>query len=210
MSLIGKSWELMAELGKRTPWGEITLQPLIDDIATVAPEFVRFLKNGGRVVVQQRVFPIWRTVVLGRHQTHDAYIASLEGKGRKIDSWARDTAANITCSLEQIELPLVEVLDKDLGFVGVYTTSEFYARAATFGLYVCPAEVGLALGDQFNDQLIDDHRFLAMEAIADSYGGLLVFIIDRNQVGLGLVTDSGFLERKWGPGDRWVLTTRKP
>lgn len=51
MSLIAKSWELMAELGKRTPWGEIELQPLIDDIANVAPEFVRFLQNGGRVMV---------------------------------------------------------------------------------------------------------------------------------------------------------------
>lgn len=53
MSLIKQSWELMTELAKRTPWGEITLQPLIDDIAQVAPEFVRFLQNGGRVMVGQ-------------------------------------------------------------------------------------------------------------------------------------------------------------
>lgn len=51
MSLIGQSWELMSELAKRTPWGEIKLQALIEDIANVAPEFVRFLRNGGRVVV---------------------------------------------------------------------------------------------------------------------------------------------------------------
>ena len=60
MSLIGQSWELMSELAKRTPWGELTHQPLINDIANVAPEFVRFLKNGGRVIIQAESFRISR------------------------------------------------------------------------------------------------------------------------------------------------------
>lgn len=51
MSLIGQVGELMGELMKRTPWGEIKLQPLIDDITNVASEFIRFLQNGGRVTV---------------------------------------------------------------------------------------------------------------------------------------------------------------
>lgn len=51
MTLIKQSWELMSGLASRVPWGQIKIQPLIDDIANVGPEFVRFLENGGRVQV---------------------------------------------------------------------------------------------------------------------------------------------------------------
>lgn len=210
MSLIGKVAELVGELMKRTPWGDIKLQPLIDDIASVAPEFVRFLENGGRVVVQQRVFPLWRTVVLGRHQTPEAYVASIEGRGRKPNRWARDIATKVACSQQEIELPLVDVLDTDLGFKDVYTTREFYDRAATFGLYPCPAEAGLALADQFDDQPKGDYRRIAMDAIADSDGGLYVFYVYHDEGGLRLKTSGGHPGNQWNPGYRWVLTTRKP
>lgn len=209
MSLIGKSWEFMSELGKRTPWGEINLQPLVDNIANVAPEFVRFLQNGGRLVVSKH-FPTWRVVKLGLNKTPEAYVASIEGRGRKFDSWALDIAAKVACSLEQIELPLVDVLDTDLGITGVYTTQEFYERAATFGLYPCPAEAGLALADQFDDQPKNDYRHIAMEAIAASDGGLGVFCIHHAGDGLRLEASDGHPEAQWDPGDRWVLTTRKP
>ncbi len=53
MSLIGQSWELMSELAKRTPWGRIRIQPLIEDIGQVSMEFVAFLENGGRVYPRQ-------------------------------------------------------------------------------------------------------------------------------------------------------------
>lgn len=45
MSLVGQSWEFMTGLATRTPWGRLNLPALIDDIATVEPEFVRFLKR---------------------------------------------------------------------------------------------------------------------------------------------------------------------
>ncbi|NQV89435.1 MAG: hypothetical protein HQ488_03890 [Parcubacteria group bacterium] len=51
MTLIKQSWELMSGLASRVPWGQIKIQPLIDDIANVGPEFIRFLENGGRVQV---------------------------------------------------------------------------------------------------------------------------------------------------------------
>lgn len=60
MSIIGQAFELMGELGKRVPWGEFKkseLQNLINDIGRVGPEFVRFLKNGGRVEVIVTAFP---------------------------------------------------------------------------------------------------------------------------------------------------------
>jgi len=211
MSLIGQSWELMCELAKRTPWGRIQIQPLINDIANVAPEFVRFLENGGRVIVQQRTFPLWRTVMLGRHQTPETYLASIEARGRKPNKWARDIAAKTTCSQEVIDLPLVDVSGADLlGFTQVYTYAQFLERAATFGLYRCPAETGLVLADQFDGQPYGDYRRIAMEAIADFDGGLSVFCVYHDGGGLRLGTDSGRPGSQSVPESRWVLTTRKP
>ena len=119
-------------------------------------------------MIVQLAFPIWRTVVLGRHQTPGAYLVSIEGRGREPNKWARDIAAKVTCSQQEIELPLVDASGADLGFTKVYTTREFYERAATFGLYPCPSETGLALADQFDDQPKGDYRRIAMEAITGS------------------------------------------
>ena len=210
MSLIGQVGELMGELMKRTPLGEISLQPLINEIANVGPEFVRFLQNGGRVIVHQTVFPIWRTATLGRHPTPEVYLASIEGGGRKISRWARGIASKVTCSQQEIELPLVDVSGEDLGFTQVYTYAEFIERTATFGLYPCPAETGLALADQFDDQPAGDYRRIAMEAIAVSDGCLSVFCVFHDEGGLRLLTNSGHPAYQWNPELRWVLTTRKP
>src|SRR3990167_8006616 len=128
MSLIGQSWELMCELAKRTPWGRIQIQPLIDDIANVAPEFTRFLENGGLVTVQGMTFLVWKVIKLGLHKSPEAYAAALEAKGHKISKWARDILAQITCSQEVIDLELVDVSGADLGFTQVYTTHELYER----------------------------------------------------------------------------------
>ncbi|MCR4313646.1 MAG: hypothetical protein NUV84_00130 [Candidatus Uhrbacteria bacterium] len=210
MSRIGQVGEFVGELMKRTPWGEILLKPLIDDIATVAPEFVLFLQNGGRVIVQQRVFRLWRTVVLGRHHTPEAYLASIRTRGRKISPWAKGMATRVVCSQEQVDLPLVDVLDRDLGFTKVYTPREFYVQAATFGLYPCPAEAGLALADQLDDQSVGDSRRIAMEAIATSVIDLDIFCLGHEEFGSLLRTVPGHPETRVNPGNRWVLTTRKP
>ena len=210
MSLIGQSWEFMAALGTRTPWGEINLKVLIDDIAQVAPEFVRFLENGGRVIVQQRTFPLWRMVMLGRHQTPEAYLASIEARGREPNKWARYIAAKTACSQEMIDIQLVDVSGADLGFTQVYTYAQFLERAETFGLYQCPAETGLALADQFDDQPRGDYRRIATEVIADSDGDLNVFCVHHDGGGLILGASDGHSEDQWFPENRWVLTTRKP
>lgn len=210
MSLANQVIQFLLELGSGQPWGRLNVPGMLGDMPRVKEEFTKFLQNGGRVVVQQRAFPLWRTVVLGRHQTPEAYLASIEGRGRVPNRWARDIAAKVVCAGQEIELPLVDVLDKDLGFTEVYTTREFYARAATFGLYPCPAEAGLALADQFDDQPVSDYRRIAMEAIADSVGDLDVFFVYHGGGGLRLETNYGRPGGVWGPGNRWVLTARKP
>ncbi|TAL50584.1 hypothetical protein EPN81_02415 [Patescibacteria group bacterium] len=210
MSLIGQSWELMCELAKRTPWGRIEIQPLIHDIAQVAPEFVRFLENGGRVMIQGKVFPTWKLIKLGLHKSPEAYASVLEAKGHKINKWARDILMKITCSQEVVDLELVDVSGAELGFTQVYTARECYERAVTFGLYPCPAETGPATRDQYNDQPAGEYRRIAMEAIADSGGGLNVFDVYRDGGELWLETDSGHPDNRWNPGHRWVFCRRKP
>lgn len=155
-------------------------------------------------------FPAWRMVKLGLHKTPEAYLVSIEGRDRKPYRWARDIAAKVVCSQEQVELPLVDVSGADLGFTAVYAYREFLERAATFGLYPCPAEAGLALADQYDDQASGDYRRIGMEGIADSDGDLGVFYICRDSDGLLLMASIGHPGVQWNPGDRWILTTRKP
>ncbi len=152
----------------------------------------------------------WRTVTLGLHKTPEAYLASIEGRGRKINRWARDIAAETTCSQVVVDLPLVDVSGADLGFTEVYTYREFLERAATFGLYPCPAEAGLALADQYDDQPSINSRRIAMEAIADPDGLLGLLIVTNDEFGLSLGACDGRSSSGWYPVSRCLLATRKP
>jgi hypothetical protein len=212
MSFLGQSWEFMAELAKRTPWSRINIQLLIDDIAHVAPEFVRFLENSGRVmVVQGEVFPTWRTITLGLHKSPERYIVALEAKGMKISTVARDILVNITCSEELVDLELVDVTGVDLGFTkGVYTTQECYDRAVIFGLYPCPAETGPALRVQYNEQPAGNRLLIAMQAILDRSGFCTIFKVLHDGSDLVLYTDTGRSSYQWLPKNRWIFCRRKP
>lgn len=160
--------------------------------------------------IKPRQFHTWRTVKLGLYKTPDAYLVSIEARGRKSNQWAREIATKVVSSQKEIELPLVDVSGADLGFTDVYTYREFLERAATLKLYPCPAEAGLALADQFDDQPRVDYRRIAMEAITDSVGNLGVFYVYHDGDGLKLKTYRGHPENQWLPGSRWVLTSRKP
>jgi len=210
MSLANQVVQFLLELGSGQPWGRLPVAQMLGDMTRVKAEFTRFLENGGRAIVQKRTFPLWRTVMLGRHQTPEAYLESIEGRGRVPNRWVRDIAAKTVCSQQEIDLPLVDVSGADLGFTEVYTYAQFLERAARFCLYRCPAETGLALADQFDDQPKGDYRRIGMEGITDSDGGLDVFYVYHGEDGLGLKTYHGHPAYQWLPGFRWVLTSRKP
>ncbi|KKW31675.1 MAG: hypothetical protein UY76_C0053G0007 [Candidatus Uhrbacteria bacterium GW2011_GWA2_52_8d] len=160
--------------------------------------------------ISPRQFPTWKVIKLGLHKSPEAYALALEAKGRKISKWARDILAQITCSQEVVELELVDVSGAELGFREAYTTRECYERAATFGLYPCPAETGSATSDQYDDQPPGEWRRIAMEAIADSGGVLHVFNVGHGGVDLWLGTSDGRPEDRWDPDRRWVFCRRKP
>jgi hypothetical protein len=160
--------------------------------------------------IKPKVFPLWRSVTLGIHQSPEAYLASIEARGRKPNKWAREIAAKVTCSKQQVELPLVDVSGADIGFWTPYTYEEFLHRAETFGLYRCPGETGLALADQFDDQPSGDYRRIGMDGIADSGGDLGVFGIGRDEGEPWLGSNDGHPQYRWNRVVRWSLTSRKP
>jgi len=212
MSIIGQAFELMGELGKRVPWGEFKkneLQNLVNDIARVGPEFVQFLKNGGRVEVVVAQFPTWRTVTLGLHQSAEAYASSIEAKGKKISTWARQWLAKILFAKEPTTIELVRVRGSDLGQTDVETRAQIYARALARGLDKVPAEVGSALRDQYDDQPMGEYLLVASDPFEDSGGSLDVFHVCRDDGGTWLDTDDGHPGDRWGPGGVWVFARRK-
>lgn len=63
-SVVSLSMELMAKLMTKTAWGELVniLPELIKDIDRVAKEFIKFLKNGGRVIIELKHLALGTTI----------------------------------------------------------------------------------------------------------------------------------------------------
>lgn len=75
-----------------------------------------------------------------------------------------------TCAKKQEEVDLVVVSVGELGFKDVALYKDICARAAEFGLDLCPAEVGPALRLAYDDQPLGEWLYIAMEATTDSGG----------------------------------------
>ncbi|MFH1129199.1 MAG: hypothetical protein V1686_00470, partial [Patescibacteria group bacterium] len=115
-------------------------------------------------------FPIFKTVTLGVHKSVEAYRKALSEAGFRIGDWASDILNKIKVSQNQVQLDLVKVTVKDLGFVEATSLKQIYAKAKKLGLNLCPNEVGPALRLAYPDQPNGERIRIAMEPISDSDG----------------------------------------
>lgn len=145
-----------------------------------------------------------------------SWIAKLDGttiNGIKsnVSNYAKDMIRSTDFTFqENIErIDLVRLKVSDLGFARNPTTNELYAKAAEFGLELCPAEVGPYQRLQDANQPFNEWYFIAMKQIADRRGLPGAFSLGRDADGLWLGSRWADPARRWGLGGRLVFRVRK-
>lgn len=142
---------------------------------------------------------LWCTLTIGGIST-DELLEQL-GDGFFVSDWAKDIMSkpDFTTLPELTNIQLGRAKVKDLGFTEMPTTTELFTRIKEVG-DLCPAETGPHLRRADKDQPKGTAYWVAMEPIAGSGGGPLVFDVYRSGDGMRwLVTDYA------DPGFRWVL-----
>ena len=143
----------------------------------------RFLS--GEIIVKAATlsgFKVWRTIKLGTGlRTADDFRRALKKSNCGIDDRANDILGKsaFTASEIGVDANLVVVSASKLGLKKEAPRADIYARAVELGLSRCPAEVGPQLCRQYTDQPRNERLVIGMEPIADSFGALRLFCVNR-------------------------------
>lgn len=146
-------------------------------------------------------WPIWKTLMIGS-KTAKQLREELAKGGFRVSELASDIMGNpaFTTLVEPVDVPLVRIKVRDLGFTEMPTITQFFARAKERGLDLCPAEVGPHLRLAFKEQPNGDWCWIAMNPISASGGGPNVFRVGRRSGG-GHWLDTYYAD----PGGQWDL-----
>lgn len=127
----------------------------------------------------------------------------------KIGGWGNDILGEhaFTVSETEMEVDLVNVSVGELGFKQGAPWRDIIAKALSFGLELCPNEVGPQLRLQYTDQPKGEWLLVGMESITDLDGSLGVFRVEHGGDELWLYGDRGHPDDVWYSGNR-VLFVR--
>ena len=166
--------------------------------------------------------PIWKTITVGGSKGVNAVRQAMDTAPCPI--WLSDEADEILgrpafpFNKKPFELDLVILSEFELGF-GDQTSrndpelgasveaslSDIYARAASLGFEMCPAEVGPALRLNYLDQPLGEFLHIAMNPVARYSGELVDFIVGNGGAGFMLVGANGHPEVKLPGATRFVF-----
>lgn len=167
----------------------------------------RMLRNGA-----EKVFQTWKTIKLGTGlKAAEDFRKALKDGGHRIGDWGNDILGKpaFKASETEIEVDLVVVSVEELGFKDGATRKDIYERALSYGLELCPNEVGPQLRLQYTNQPNGEWLLIAMEPISDSDGNLYVFYVVRDSNDSWLYANDGNLGSFWLDNYRWVFLRRK-
>lgn len=149
---------------------------------------------------------VWRTIQLGRHSDTAAYRKALQDGGFRMSELARDLLWRIPLAKARIptKVNIYRVIGRQLGLTTRYTTLQFSVAAVSHGFTNLPAESGLALRLDYDDQPKGEITHIGMEPIAAS-AGRCVFDVARGDDDLWLDATCVFPTSQWSPGYIWAL-----
>ncbi len=161
-----------------------------------------------RVTPEVKKFPIRKTVRIGVHKTLPVLTQMLSQF--RVSDWALNILGKPAFTLvqteEEVELGLATV--KELTGKDQATIKEIFDVIRRVG-ELCPAEVGPALREQYQDQPIGEWTLVAMEPIKDSGGSLYLFDVGRGGDGLWLSADWANPASVYYGDRRFVFRLRK-
>lgn len=153
---------------------------------------------------------IWKTIRLGLRKSPGEYRKAFEAGKYQIGTYASQILDKISITQEEVEVDLVLVTGRQLGFIYATRRDRIYERALERGFQGCPAEVGPALREQYPGQPMGE-LLIGMEPIPDSGGHLRVFRVEHDGSGLRLSGDHGDPDDIRDPDYQWVFVLpRKP
>ena len=120
-------------------------------------------------------FMIWKKIEIGIIKNTRLLLEQLLASGCKIGSRANDILFKILFTELAEELRLVVVSVDALGFKNGANYQDICAKAKSFNLGLCPAELGPLLRSQYLDQPKGESLYVAMEPIIDSSGRPRIF-----------------------------------
>jgi hypothetical protein len=132
----------------------------------------------GVVPVSVSQAPIWKTITIGQYKGANAIRAAIDAApcpiaiGDQADEIIGRPAFPFSRNKLDVDLVVVSVAELGFGPDGA-SLHDIYARAGTFDLELCPAEVGPILRLNYLDQPLGDFLHVAMRPVA-TYGGELV------------------------------------
>ncbi len=147
----------------------------VDDVSSVLQAIKDDPNFAGRLL--SRRWPIWKAIYVGGKDVGQL-MREIEQAGCKISSWAQDMMRqkkSFKTSSESQQVNFVKLKVCNLGFEERPTTDELYAKALSQGLELCLLEDGPMLRANYLDQPNREVLWIAMEQIADSVDGLIVF-----------------------------------
>ena len=154
-------------------------------------------------------FLTWLTLKVGEYKTVGDLEQAIVGAGCRISDWAADILKKIALVPAGMELELVNVSVRELGFKDGATREQIYSRAKELGFDLVPAIVGPLLRMLYKNQPMGEWLLMGMEPIVGSDGYLGVFSVVRSEGGLWLYAYYGNPTDFWSPEDRWVFARRK-
>jgi hypothetical protein len=136
--------------------------------------------------------PIWKTITIGDYKDANAVRAAIDAApcpiaiGDQADEIIGRPAFPFSRSRVDVDLVVVSVAELGFGPDGA-TLREIYVRAGTFGLDLCPAEVGPILRLNYLDQPLGDFLHIAMRPLATYDGELIDFTLGNGGSALLLI-----------------------
>ena len=167
-----------------------------------------FLAGEPMVSAPVRIWKTWKTIKLGTGlKTAADFRKALKAGGFRIGDWANDILGKpaFSAATKEVEVELVKVLVRELGFKNGATRQEIYQRAQELGLKICPNEVGPQLRLQYKDQPNGEWIVVAMEPMTDALGNLGLFFVRHDGDGRWLGGFYGNSDCVWRAGLEFVF-----
>jgi len=146
----------------------------------------------GVVPISVSQAPVWKTITIGEYKGANAIRAAIDAApcqiaiGDQADEIIGRPAFPFSRTKVDIDLVVVSVADLGFGPDGA-SLRDIYARAGTFGLDLCPAEVGPILRLSYLDQPLGEFLHVAMRPVSTYAGELVDFTLGNGGSALLLI-----------------------